>query len=216
MNATDLSLFFLSTNGVAFTEPSDDLWYAAHNVLTANPSQDNALTTAYSGDEPVRVLGCATRYQYCNPDPKMGHSCTPLAGIFTATSAADALWTTDKQKNFFNASSNSILTGTGGLVDIVIDTGISSLIARHSLSQGFQGPLSNNQWQLEVENWFAATLADLQKVTVEYVTGPTDPAVFPFLRRPQTEEEQLLCRSLVSYLFGFVFCFFPFQSTFLV
>ena len=207
-NATDVTLFFLSTNGVAFTKPCDDSWYHAHTQKTASLIGSGEPATFYVGEEPARVLGCATRYQFCNPDPKIGRSCTPLTGIFTATAAAGALWQTKKQQDFFNTISTSILTGAGGLYDIVVTTGISSLIARHGLAVGVQGLLPSNQWQLEVENWFGVTLADLQRVTVELVTGPADPAIFRFLERPQTDEERLVCRSLVSCLF------LPFSSSF--
>lgn len=202
-NATDVTLFFLSANDVTYTEPSNDPWYAAHlQVELPDPSaaSPNATIPAYLRDEPARVLGCATRYQFCNPDPAAGKSCTPLTGILPATAAADALWRTDKQREFFNTSSNQILTGASGLPEIVSYTGISSLTARHGLGQGMQGPLPSNQWQLEVENWFGATMADLQRATVEYATGPTDQAMFRFLERPQTDGEHLVCQSLVSSL----------------
>lgn len=197
-NASDITLLFLSVNGVAFVTPCDDPWYAAHTLPIGGNTSRASLV---GGDKPVSVLGCTEQYQFCNPDPKMGRSCTPLSGIHAATATADTLWRTDKQRGFFNTSSNSILNGAGGLYEIVAYTGISSLIARHSLSQGLQGSLPSNQWQLEVENWYGATLADLQRVAVEYATGPTDSAVFRFSKRPQTEEEHLVYQSLVSYLF---------------
>ena len=212
-NATDVTLFFLSTNGVAFSKPCDDPWYAAHDSFFsgddegANDEGADDEGFYYNMKEPVRVLGCATRYQFCNPDPKMGHSWTPLTGIFTATAAADALWRTDKQREFFNTSSSSILSGAGGLVEIVQFTGISSLISRHGLVNGYQVSLPSNQWQLEVENWFGTTMADLQRATIEYVTGPADPAMFRLLNRPKTDEEHLLCRSLVSCFFLIFFVF---------
>lgn len=216
-NATDVTIFFLSKNGVFFIKPSDDPWFVAQDSERSNAIDGSSTTPLSYGDQPARVLGCVERYQFCNPDVKTGRSCTPLTGIFTATAAADALWQTDKQREFFNTSSNSILRAAGGLIEIVGLTGISSLLARHGLVNGIQGPIPSNQWQLEAENWFGATMADLQRVTVEYVTGPTDPAMFRFLDRPQAEEEHLMCRSLVSCLFLFLFLISlsPFQSRFI-
>lgn len=209
-NATDVTLFFLSTNGIVFTKPCDDPWYAAHYSKVEDDTWADPSSPAHVQDGPARVLGCAERYQFCNPDFKMGPSCTPFTGIFTATAAAETLWQTNKQKQFFNISFNSILKDAGDLYDIVMYMGISSLIARRGLTGGFQGSLPNNQWQLEVENWFTSTLADLQRVTVEYATGPTDPAVFQLLERAQTDEEQLMCRNLVSchFFFFLLFSFF--------
>lgn len=204
-NATDVTFMFLSTNGIFFNTRCDDPWYAAFNPMPVN---DNSIKPVYFAEEPVRVLGCTERYQFCNPNPnfKMDSSCTPLTGIFTATAAADALWRTNEQRKIFNISSNAILSDADGLYEMVSVTGISSLIARHSLFVGVQDQLPNNQWQLEVENWYGATLADLQRTTVEYVTGPNDPVIFRYLQRPQTGEEHLMCRSLVSS--------FSFQSRF--
>jgi hypothetical protein len=200
-NETDVTLFFLSANDVTHTTPCDDPWYAAHlmrpwhNRGAASP---NATIPTYLRDEPTRALGCATRYQFCNPDSGIRDSCTPLTGIYPATMAADKLWRTDEQREFFNTSSNQILKVASGLVEIVSMTGISSLTARQGLANGMQGPLPSNQWQLEVENWFGATMADLQRATLEHVTGPTEPAMLQFLERPQTHQERLVCRSLVS------------------
>lgn len=194
------------------TEPCDDLWYAAHSVVrTVDSTSETGSLSYYLHDEPVRVLGCTTRYQFCNPDPKMGSPCTPLAGIFTLAAAADALWQTEEQRRFFNAASTQIVNNAGGLTEIVTFTGITSLLARHSLANSMQGPLPSNQWQLEVENWFGATMADLQRAAVEYATGSIDQELSRFLKKPQTYEEHLLCRSLVSHFFLSPLSFSPFS-----
>lgn len=108
------------------------------------------------------------------------------------------LYKTDEHSNLFNASLYNILTRVSDLNVIVSVAGIASLKSRDTLSTGLQGSLPNNQWQLEVENWYGATLADLQRFTVEYATGPIDPALLPILQRPQTESERQLCHSVVS------------------
>lgn len=201
VNASDVTLLFLSTNGVQFVTPCDDPWYAAHNLnFMRSVSGNNTWREFPHGDEPVRVLGCTQQYQICNPDLKMGHSCTPLTGARTVIAAADVLWQTNKQKKLFRTLANSILIDAGHLYGTVAATGVSSLIARHGLVGGLQGRLPSNQWQLEVENWYGAALADIQRSTVELVTGPTDPDMFKYVKRPQTEEEHFVCRSLVSYL----------------
>lgn len=191
---------------------SDDPWFAAHNLNFMKSVSDNNTWKKFPhGDEPVRVLGCTQQYQICNPDLKMGHSCTPLTGARTVIEAADALWRTNQQKELFHKLVNPILTDAGHLYSTVAATGVSSLIARHGLVGGLQGRLPSNQWQLEVENWYGAALADIQRSTLELVTGPTDPAMFKYIKRPQTAEEHSVCRSLVSY---FPTLSFSFQSRF--
>jgi hypothetical protein len=77
--------------------------------------------------------------------------------------------------------------------------GLSSLTARYSMSNGWQGPLPANQWQKEVEHWFTTSLANLQRLVLELGTGPLDPQLDKALRRPKTGEERLMCRSHVSF-----------------
>ena len=199
-----MTLFFLSANDVVFTERCDDPWFAAQSKGWTIPDSFNKSAVVYLRDEPARVLGCAERYQFCNPGSETSGSCTPLAGIYPASMAANATWQTVEQREFFNASSNQIFHADG-LLEIVTVAGISSLTAREVLQAGRQGPLPSHQWQLEVENWFGATLADLQRVMVEYVTGPTDPAMFPLMERTMTENARRVCRSLVSSHSPFTF-----------
>lgn len=202
-NATDVMLFFLSANDVKFFKACDDPWFAATAIaheFDPTGASGNTTVTYYVRDEPARVLGCASRYQFCNSDSKSGKSCTPLAGYYCAIAAADALWRTDGHGDLFNTSIFNILPSVADLRGVVSVAGIASLKARDTLQDGLQGPLPNNQWQLEVENWYGATLADLQRMTVEYATGPTEPALLQVLERPQTEGERRLCHSVVSSL----------------
>ncbi|KAL1617650.1 hypothetical protein SLS54_007654 [Diplodia seriata] len=73
--------------------------------------------------------------------------------------------------------------------------GISALLARRSLYTGNQGPLPDNQWQLEVEHWHLASLAILQRQVVEAANGPFDQEVIPLLDRPQHDDERKVCRN---------------------
>ncbi len=196
-NATDLSLYFLSANDVVYTKPCDDPWYAAHSMRRAvyNGSPTSRPLSVYFRDEAVRVLGCGTRYQICSATNNV---CTHLTGYLAATSAAQLLWPTKKQMDFFNASSMYILNKASNLFDPVLLLRAKSLAARDSMTAGTQGPLPKNQWQLEVENWFVTAMADLQRAAVEYATGPRDQTMARYKYQPETRQERLLCRSQVS------------------
>lgn len=206
-NTTDVSLFFLSANDIKFSTACNDPWYAATTVaheIDPTGASGNTTVTYYIRDEPARVLGCTSQYQFCNPDFKPGESgksaksCTPLAGMYRAIAVADALWQTDGQRDLFNAFINGIFLDISDLRETVSVAGIASLTARESLQDGLQGPLPDKQWQLEVENWYGATLADMQRATVEYATGPIDPALLQFVERPQTKSERQLCDNVVT------------------
>lgn len=73
--------------------------------------------------------------------------------------------------------------------------GTAMLTARNSLYNGFQGPLPHNQSQLEVENWFKATLAAAQGWTVELATGPSDPRIMVWFQAPVNPDGGLQCKN---------------------
>lgn len=206
-NASDVLLFLLSTNDVHFLEACHDPWYAAttridKKMSPTSPWGNNTTIPLYVRDEPARVLGCASRYQLCiakSGKSKSEKSCTPLAGYRGGMlTSVDALWQTDGQRSIFDAWLKNIWFSVSSISSITSVAGIASLKARDSLAFGLQGSLPNNQWQLEVENWYGASLADLQKWTVEYATGPIEPALLQILKRPQTEGEHQLCQNVVS------------------
>jgi hypothetical protein len=196
----DVLLVFLSANDIYSPKPIDDEWYAAHwptnkvKFLADIPHSDSL----YVRDEPVRVLGCTTQYQYCNPNVKSNTSCTPMGPFDHLESFADSLWQTERQKALFKWSAARISEFAMRLKSIISMLGVSSLTSRYSLTNGLQGPLPDNQWQKEVEFWFTATLADLQRATVEVATGPKDADVKRFLLSPKSPEQAVLCRSQVG------------------
>lgn len=111
--AADVTLLFLSANGIMFLEPSNDSWYSAHensSNLWLEPIPGNI--SAYKADDPVRALGCITVYSFCNPNLEAKDKCTPLAGIRAAPFLAESLWHTEKQKALFNWTANAIINGS--------------------------------------------------------------------------------------------------------
>ncbi|KAL1615965.1 hypothetical protein SLS56_011613 [Neofusicoccum ribis] len=63
------------------------------------------------------------------------------------------------------------------------------------LSEGMQGPLPDNQWQLDVENWFAISLAALQGWMVELATGPSDSKFLDWIDSPTSEGGRYWCKN---------------------
>lgn len=196
----DITLLFLSANDIAFAEPSDDSWYSAHVPFAMMTDGFSGNMSVYLRDDPVRVLGCSLQHQYCNPSLKPDIRCTPLTAHDPVYELAESLWQTTKQKALFNWFGTAIRQGVSHIPRIVEDLGVSSLTSRYKLSQGMQGPLPTNQWQLDVQNWFLTMLAHLQSAMVETATGPIDADVTQWLERPQTSEARLACRSQVGNL----------------
>ncbi|KAI9788688.1 MAG: hypothetical protein M1816_006739 [Peltula sp. TS41687] len=199
--AADISLMYLSANDVSFAEQTDDSWYSAHlpaGVGSGGPAWGrHENISLYFHDGPVRVVGCTSQHQYCNANVKPELGCTPLAGIFHAPILADSIWQTAKQRAMFQHSAVPILSLTNAmsLAEVPMQLKALSLTARTKLTDCVQGPLPDNQWQLEVEHWFTTILAYLQRAAVEQVTGPTNSEMNRFLERPRNAEEHLRCRS---------------------
>lgn len=75
--------------------------------------------------------------------------------------------------------------------------GGESLLAKYKLTAGFSPSLPNNQWQIEMENWHAASLVTMQGGIVDVARGyPKD--LEPWLTRPSNQVEKALCNSQVS------------------
>lgn len=196
--SADITVVFLSANDIEFVEPTDDSWYSAHRPAPQRSSAEGVHNVkTYVRDDPVRVLGCSSQYQYCNPNLAPDESCTPLQGIVPVQTLAKDLWQTEEQRALFNWSSSAILYEAIGIPEVINQLGVSALTSRHKLAVGRQGLLPNNQWQLEVEHWFTTILAAAQRAMVEVATGPVNPEISS-LRRPQKPEEQRLCQSQVS------------------
>lgn len=88
---------------------------------------------------------------------------------------------------------------TGNELDAFVETlGAGSLTARYKLVSGYQGPLPDNQWQLDVEHWHASTLAAIQGSAVDAATGPASPDMRQYWVPPENEQQQYLCNNQVS------------------
>lgn len=147
----------------------------------------------YFRDDPARTLGCVSKYQFCNPNLPKASSCTPLAGIYAVSDPFLALWETEEDQIYINWTYSGILNMAAGVSDIPGNLGTTSLLAVNTLFEGIQLGLARNQWELEVENWFATSMADLQRTVVEQATGPADPSFARFFQPPNSTEEKSAC-----------------------
>ena len=204
----DTTIFFLSANDIAYLAPVDDPLYSAHvqAPTTLDDPAESGAQTFYYRDQPVGVLGCTQQFQFCNPNLRGDTGCTPLSGyysIFDNPNITDSLWETAAQNSSFEHFTWAI--GVFGFAstnidEVVASLGISALLARNSLGVGLQGPLPNNQWELEVEHWIQASMALVQRTLLEQATGPFTQDVYPWLVKPQNAEDEAQCQKQVSPL----------------
>ena len=185
----DVSLFFLAGGDVSYTAAVDDPLFAAHDNFTVGN------LTIYGSDRDITILGCIDQHQFCNLNPKAGNqACTPLTGsnlvsnsfLHRNTLGFSNLQLAITALIYFDITSDSIF-------DSVL--GPSSLLASSTLNADIQLPLPNNQWQIEVSNWFNIALAKLQNAITQYASGPPAPMTGSSITPPGNVFEKVLCYS---------------------
>lgn len=192
---SDLTMIFLSANGLQYPQMIDDDWYSAHKPsdlpLDSVSSEKRSKVSSYYADEPASVLGCNSQYQVCDlqNDPSQGcsrlHSADDVEGELKSPITKTILnwmWSPDRPSVYY----------------VLEAIGITSLTSRFRLLEDFSGPLPDNQWHLEVENWHNIALAGVQGNVVARTAGPGDTNIFQnFWRKPETDIQRSLCKNQV-------------------
>ncbi|KAI0859876.1 hypothetical protein F4860DRAFT_515373 [Xylaria cubensis] len=169
-NDAEVALFFLSANNIIYSHMVDDPWFSAHQSAGSYGS-----TVQDGRGQPI---------------------CEPLNDGYDHSASVQSLWPDDKKMQQYMAwSYEAYVLTAANIRTIVRQIGIASLTARFGLQSTVQGALPDNQWQREVQNWFDASLATLQRLFVDVAAGPIDSRLDPWLSRPNSTEEHFLCRS---------------------
>lgn len=187
----DVALLILAANWVQYDEPVDDPWFSAHDLLQFDSPYVNTL---YKPDYYVRFLGCMEQHQFCTLNSKSGAEfCTPLTGIAALLSAMNKTSTAFSPVQFAIA---------GRLWLNLLETSMSSsainensLQAYNSLWDSIITSLPNNQWQIEVTNWYNIALAKFQDWIVEYSRGPSFIRKGSVIAEPLSKADRDLCSS---------------------
>lgn len=191
-------LFFLSTNDVSFNAKTTDPWFSATTPggFYNDPNGTDMSVVQipyYIGDTPANPIGCISRVQYCNPNLPPNSRCEPLRNSYNWTDATLSLWPGRTATNLLPWLWSVMDFTRLNLWDLVEELGTSILLARQSLALNVQAPLPDNQWQLEVESWHAASLVSLQAGFVNSAVGTRDPLLDDKATRPQDAESQNAC-----------------------
>ncbi len=198
----DVTLFFLSSQGIIFTRETNDPWYSAHRLGSYHALNFNNMSDiTFLADDLVSVLGCTDQIQLCNPNlptnssspPGQTGQCNPLRGMADFAFPRYNLWAASPSQQRFVKWVDKVL-GLGLLTaSAIVDTlGTAALTSRYMLGIALQGPLPDNQWQREVEYWVGGALTSLQGALVEAANGPP-PEMMPFKVVPNTSEEWQAC-----------------------
>ena len=170
----DVTMMYLSAPEIRFATPVNDPWITATKPASEIHNIDTKKTfSAYVQNEPLGVLACAMQMQYCNPNLPAGQNCEPLRGVKDprATAAVKKVFPDQTQFDVLKWA-NNLWIGQAYLINSMVGfIGSSSLLMRYGNSFGYQGPLPDNQWQLESEHWVKGLLASLQDAFVTVANG---------------------------------------------
>ncbi|KAK7991436.1 hypothetical protein PG988_000230 [Apiospora saccharicola] len=199
----EVSLSFLSGNGIYFTSPTDDDWYRANVsdgkiVLSINSDTQRR----YRPQEAASPLGCIQQWQFCR-DPARGQ-CGNLANRFDALYSA-APWF-DLTSDDMESSRPIPKTRSGSLLlwlfftlmetvtslhGIITTLGPTSLASQAFLQSGTMMRIQQNQWHLDVERWWQMIMAGFQAsfISTARGSGLSDTA------KPENEQDWSFCHS---------------------
>lgn len=170
----DVTLFFLSAQGISYFEPVDDPWFSAHRDGKLQvDTRTNDTFHLYQQDEAASVMGCITQGQICNPNAPSDRRCQPVRSWWQNVALFPKLWpdpdvrtnqTVKWLNEMFHQSYNT-------MTEIGRTGGTSALSARFVQGPHISGSLPNDQWQEEVQRWAGASATSLQATFVEAVMG---------------------------------------------
>ncbi|KAI1497320.1 hypothetical protein F5X99DRAFT_423614 [Biscogniauxia marginata] len=191
----DLNVVFLSSNGMPFLQRTLDEWYRA-TVPGPNITMDryHSGLQSYTQDEAASPLACVEQQQLCFFESNGTQVCTPLGPINDIPQHTEALVGDRARLNYFIWMFNVLTSPSNGIGDLVSTLGGSLLLARSTMSSNAQGILADNQWQLEVQHWFATHLANAQQAFVRAAIGPS-PELREFSTGPASAESHDMCRN---------------------
>lgn len=216
----DVVLIFLSGNGILFAQESNDAWYRAtrlDGILESSLSNGSGHT--YSTTEAASPLGCVQQYQWCNSEYTIPRGCGPLAAWMDALAGAYPLFNLTAEDYFVGVRRLPSITERGsriawptqigdlekfGIYDVLQSFGAKALASQTLLRSGFQTALSENQWQLDVTNWWNTTLAFHQAIFVHTALGnrSVDGNMQRLVTPPSNDEYRHLCRSQVRSIYA--------------
>ncbi|KAK6083884.1 hypothetical protein SCUP515_01580 [Seiridium cupressi] len=219
----DLTIAFLSGNQVSFNEKMDDDWYRATTPWQSsyNPESSGRKQT-YLPDVSASPMGCLEQWQWCNSAFPRNQGCGPLGSYLDALYSAAPLFgnltsedldvdrpsSSDPTRNRFLWPTLVAFQYPTRLSHLLGTLGAKSLASQSRLFSGIQLALPNNQWQLDVLQWWSTVLASVQAscasassslmltmLVVDTAKGFNDPEYLPYRSPPLNPEEQKMCDS---------------------
>ncbi|KAI9147216.1 cytochrome p450 protein [Paramyrothecium foliicola] len=166
----DVHIVWLIPNFTLFAQKSPDLLYRA---ITPVEGSDLGLAagTLWVQAEEGWPLGCVNQHQFCSAAFPKDRSCTGLRSFHDVLSQIDEL--TDVVEAGKTAKwIVSLLAQAADFARISILDAKALTSRLWYTARMCQVKIEQNQWQLEVENWFSIALASLQLQLLGMTTAP--------------------------------------------
>jgi hypothetical protein len=206
----DILLFWLVGNGVLFENYTLNPWYRAttpDSTVEWEQSDHPGKCEGYRFDEAASPMACLSKYQWCNTNLPQDSQCGMLGSWTDSIKDASPLFgldddALDPMRPVINSTLGNMLLWPGLAVgagptdeSMVVELlGPKALTSTDTLFSGAQYTLPDNQWQLDVVNWFTIMLAALQLAFVDIVRL-TDPSLASSRSGPANSIERNLCNS---------------------
>jgi hypothetical protein len=195
-------MFFFAANSVGNIYTNSDPIFGANLPFNSTLEIANTEVVTYGADIAVTAMACTDQYQICNPNltglDGEPMRCTPLGPVFTLFGQAEEIGLNLYQ--YATVETIAIAMGWSSMFQSVTGRGASALKAQSTVYGGAyfnvqMAQLPNNQWQVELSNWFAVGLATLQHYLVEKASGPTDVIESGgTITKPSNIYEEAICR----------------------
>ena len=177
-----MSLFFLSANHISYINETYDPVYSATVPYSLNGA------TYYAETYYVTVLSCVDQHQICNPNGDKTTGCTALQAYRQLQASIS-----DIGLNAAQTAAAQRIIGTlvfSNTLNSVNGRNAAALLASQSVSELIQVlALPIDQWRAEVENWYAVSLAKMQRSIIDFAGGPSDSIAAQWGTYPFTSPE---------------------------
>ncbi|KAI0194455.1 hypothetical protein EV127DRAFT_509375 [Xylaria flabelliformis] len=187
-NNSDIVLIGLSSSNLKFLEKTNDPWYRATRDLGG----------AFQADEAGQALGCSVQQQFCHSILPSSKNCTSLSSLYdTFVEMSDMLAAHEAELQRFQWIYSAAISAGLDLKTILQTLGTQALTSRNTLTSNTQGPLADNQWQLDVLYWYSIQMALIQKAFINTALGPSDPRLVKlgYYQPPTSTVEEEMCRN---------------------
>lgn len=188
---------FLASQAL-YTSPVNDPWFEAKAPLGIPGSEARGYQfDVYLPRQSVSVLGCTDQTEVCNPLADGKRNCTAMPVHLFAddlSALGDRLSLTPKQLSILRRFSDVIQNSIDASF---AENGDGGLLAGYLADDYTSAAIPDNQWVLELQNWFVIFLTMVQIRVTQYVTGFDNPQFNHFMV-PPTAEEKWMCTNQIA------------------